>query len=93
MTDLTGFELYTRDKSSTIYYPIDLSKIPEGAQVRITITKDKFKASEEGKAELGVAGLVAPEALDYVLPIALILFSSAMILYAYRVFRGPQYLT
>jgi len=33
--------------------------------------------------------LVAPEALDYVLPIALILFSSAMILYAYRVFRGP----
>ncbi len=57
MTDLTGFELYTRDKSSTIYYPIDLSKIPEGAQVRITITKDKFKASEEGKAELGGGGL------------------------------------
>ncbi len=33
--------------------------------------------------------MVAPEALNYVLPVALILFSSAMILYTYRVFRGP----
>ena len=40
MTTYTGFELYTRDKSTLLHTPLMLSKKPVNA--RSTITKDKF---------------------------------------------------
>ena len=53
MTNITGFELYTQDKKDTIYYPIELSKIPEDPRIKITIIKEIFKLPEETKAKPG----------------------------------------
>ncbi len=40
MTTYTGFELYTRDKSKTLFNPKDLAEKPSDAEV--TVSKDKF---------------------------------------------------
>jgi len=40
MTNLTGFELYVRDKSKSFYNPTDLAKKPEKGE--ITVSKEKF---------------------------------------------------
>lgn len=47
MTNITGFELYTKDKKDTLYYPTELSKTPEDTRIKISVTKEKFKVPEE----------------------------------------------
>lgn len=43
MTDITGFELYTKNKETTIAHPTDLAKPPKGVGFIVTITKEKFR--------------------------------------------------
>jgi len=54
MTDITGFELTTKDKSKTFYIPQMLASVSERPNYRITFTKDLFTHLKQKESWVGV---------------------------------------